>query len=395
MQSPDALRVRLHTAWSRNRHEWLAGGGEWPRSFNTEAPTEAQALSQWEVFDAWLAQWREVSKAGAGQVVEALRQWPRLGTQQLPCAWRFDSPESVAAALGQSPLWQRVKQRFDRLMAWGCGMTDHVGAWRLALARHFDVLADASDADLRRLQDVVAWLLAHPASGLYPRQLPVAGIDSKWMDVRRAVVTRWLSVLRGDSACADFYQASGLRAPPDRLRMRLLDASLRAQLGGIADLEAPVEQIAALSLSGIRQVLIVENLYTCMAMEDLPGTVLFMGRGNAIEAFAALPWLACLPILYWGDLDTYGMAILSRLRGYLPNECVQSLLMDTETLHAFKTLWGEDARHPAEVLPNLTDAEQQLYRELRHDQHGIRVRLEQERIAWDWAWSRLSRANPA
>lgn len=386
MQSPERLRGRLRAAWSRQRQHWLAGGGEWPLSLSTQPPTESQASASWAAFDAWLAQWR----AQEGDVAYEPRQWPRLGTQSLPCRWRFDTPAAVARELGEGARWAQARQRFDELAAWPVchGRTGETGdGWRITLARHFDLLADLPEADFRRLLDVLAWLRDHPDADLYPRQLPVPGIDSKWVESRRGVVTAWLAALRGSDPAAGFHATTGLRAMPDRLRLRLLDPSLRARLGGLADIEAPLEEVAALDL-GVRRVVIVENLATGLAFGDLLGTVLFMRRGYAVEPFGRIPWLAGLPVDYWGDLDTHGLAILSRLRGHLPQ--VRSLLMDEPTLLAFRSLWtAEDKPHPADWLPQLTVEEADLYAGLRQGRYGTRVRLEQERIAWEWAWQRI------
>lgn len=385
MQTPDALRARLRVAWSRNRHDWLQGGGSWPKSFSTDPPTEAEAMAQWSVFDAWLAQWRGVAKTTAGRLKEETRVWQKsLGTQSLPCSWCFDTPEAVAAELGEANTWRRAKQRFDGLVD-SFALAEDV-RWHQVVSRHFDVLADVDDADFGRMCAVLDWLRRHPGSGLYPRQLPIAGIDSKWLEARRSMMAAWVAALR-DIDTGDFHAVTGLRAPPDRLRMRLLDPALRRSLGGLADIEAPIDELAALEL-GAGRVLIVENLYTGLAVEDRPHTVLFMGRGNAIEAFAQVPWLRDVPIDYWGDLDTYGMAILARLRGYLPQ--VRSVLMDRETLLAFEPLWGTEKRqHPSIELAHLTVDEQQVYGDLRGDALGTRIRLEQERIAWDWVRARL------
>jgi hypothetical protein len=382
MLLPDVLRARLRVAWERNRGDWLNGGGSWPRSFSTEPPTEEGARDRWDVFGEWLRQWRMVADEGAGHVRMVLRDWSRLGQQHVPEAWSFDSASAVAMELGQAARWQLAQVRFLALGDWS-----DTDAWRHTLARDFDLLADLSEPDFVRLRSVVDWLLHQPASGLYLRQLPIAGLDTKWAGAYRAVITRWLIALRGAEK-GDFYTVTGLRNAPDTLRMRLLDDHLRSQLGGLSDLQAPITDIARLQLLQVRHVLIVENLYTCLSMDDLPGTVLFMGQGNAIEAYAQLPWLAGLPVSYWGDLDVHGFAILSRLRTYLPQ--ARSLLMDAETLHAFKAFWVQGVSYTAEALPHLTNNEQQLYVELRDDRHGLRVRLEQERIAWDWAWARLA-----
>jgi hypothetical protein len=382
MRTPEELRRRLLSRWQNQRRSWLLGESEWPLALSTEPPTEAKLLGDWPRFDAWLSQWREVSLGDESTVRYEARAWPRVGEQQVPCAWQFATPEAVASELGQSARWSQAKQRFGMLAGW-----KDDAAWRTELSRHFDLLADLEQADFERLCRVVAWLWRHPSSGLYPRQLPIPGIDSKWIESRRAVAAAWVSVLLAGAASTDFYAITGLRAAPDRLRMRLLDPALRAAMGGLSDIEAPADEFIELNVS-VRQVLIVENLVTGLACEDLPGTLVFMRRGYAVEALARLPWLARLRVFYWGDIDTHGLAILSRLRAYLPQ--AQSLLMDEQTLLAFKALWGrEDKPHAALELACLTEHEQRLYRAL-HDGEYQHVRLEQERIAWDFAWSRVA-----
>ncbi|HET7333366.1 Wadjet anti-phage system protein JetD domain-containing protein [Dyella sp.] len=382
MRTPEELRRRLQSRWQNQRRNWLLGQGEWPLSLSTEPPTEAKVLAEWARFDEWLAQWRVIAQRHADAVRYEARAWSRVGEQNLPCAWRFASPEAVALELGCSTAWSRAKQRFAVLAAW-----KDDAAWQVELSRHFDLLANLDEDEFQRLCTVVDWLWRHPASGLYPRQLPIAGIDTKWLDSYRGVTTAWVGVLHASEA-REFYAATGLRAAPDRLRMRLLDRELCVVIGGLSDIEAPAEEFIGLMLPA-RQVLIVENLVTGLACETLPGTVVFMRRGYAVEVLAKLPWLAQLPVYYWGDIDTHGLAILSRLRGYLPR--TQSLMMDEATLLTFKALWGREEKPAAPELAHLTEAEQQLYRALREGEYK-QVRLEQERIAWNVAWPHVTSA---
>lgn len=381
MRTPEELRKRLEARWKNQRRNWLLGQGEWPLPFSTEPPTEAEVLADWARFDRWLMQWRDVLHGNRGTVSYDTRIWSRIGEQQIPCVWAFKTPHAAAVELGQASRWLQAKRRFDELTMWASNES-----WRVELSRHFDLLADLGEAEFERLCRVVIWLKKHPSSNLYPRQLPVPGIDSKWVESRRGVIASWIAALRGEPAAGDFLTTTGLRAAPDRLRMRLLDKQLSPQLGGLSDIEAPASEFIHLNLPAQR-VLIVENLVTGLACEALPDTVVFMRRGYAVDALVRLPWLAALPVFYWGDIDTHGLAILSRLRTYLPK--TRSLMMDESTLLAFKELWGrEEAQHTAPMLPNLTDAEQLLYRALREGEHR-QVRLEQERIAWDWAWGRV------
>jgi hypothetical protein len=50
-------------------------------------------------------------------------------------------------------------------------------------------------------------------------------------------------------------------------------------------------------------------------------------------------------ILYWGDIDTHGFAILDRLRTGMPH--MRSLMMDQATLQAHRSLWEARMRTAA------------------------------------------------
>jgi hypothetical protein len=151
---------------------------------------------------------------------------------------------------------------------------------------------------------------------------------------------------------------------------------------------SPFCELAALDLP-TSHVFIVENKQTGLAFDDLPGAVVLMARGYAVDRLHELPWLrAADAVHYWGDLDTHGLAILGRPRGHLPQ--VQSLLMDEATLLEHRAVWvTEPQPHRADAIEHLDAAEQALYRDLRGDRWGVRVRLEQERIGWDVAWARI------
>ncbi|STZ49964.1 Uncharacterized protein conserved in bacteria [Neisseria dentiae] len=253
------------------------------------------------------------------------------------------------------------------------------------LPKYFDILADYSEADFRRLADILDWIHCHPQSNLYPRQIPVAGIDSKWLESRKALIADLMATLQGEpTGERDFFRRCGLRAQPQLLRMRVLDPSLRARLGGLGDISAPCEEIAGLDIQP-KQVFIVENLQTGLAFTDLPGTVVIMRLGYAVDVLGRLPWLQQAQCIYWGDLDTHGFAILHRARTYLPH--LKTVLMDESTLMSHRDLWGEEkAPHPATELSLLTHSEQQLYQSIKENTLGQHIRLEQERIRWDVAW---------
>jgi hypothetical protein len=214
------------------------------------------------------------------------------------------------------------------------------------------------------------------------------GVDTKWLSARKSLVAGLLSVIRGeDGERADFHDVSGIRREPVLIRFRLLDADMRRITQGLGDITAPLEEITRLVLP-LRCIYIVENLQTGLAFGEIPEAAVFMRLGYAVDLFGEIPWLKQLPCYYWGDLDTHGFAILNRLRHYLPH--TQSLLMDETTLLDHKDFWGqEDKPVVGADLSLLTVAEQGLYRNLCDHRWGRRVRLEQERVPWEYAWKRL------
>jgi hypothetical protein len=379
LKLPADVRPLLERRFQSKHREWLAAPPEsanWPLAVPLGLPSEADALLQPQAVRAWADAWRQWR--GAGQVRWSERRWRVLGTQTLPEQLILDGPMQVAAWAGEAERWRRAVDRFQLVVARWPALAQR-------LTHLYGVLADYVDADFGRLLDLARWLQAHPHSGLYPRQLPLAGMDSKWLDARRAVVAELMGVIHGNAAGeGDIYAICGLKRPPALVRIRLLDAGLRARAGGLGDITAPATDLAQLDLPAAT-VLIVENLQTGLALDDLPGTVAIMALGYGVDTLASLPWVHAASALYWGDIDTHGFAILHRVRGILPH--IASVLMDETTLQRFAPLWSDEKiQHAAQQLERLNPAESALYASLKQQRWGQNVRLEQERIAWDTAW---------
>ena len=384
MKLPDSVRLWLLRRYASQHRDWLGAEPErhWPLTIPLGLPTEAEALRQPDAVRAWADSWR--TWRGAGELRWVERRWRVLGVQTLPEALVLHGPDQATAWIGEQDRWRRALSRFTETMARRPALTR-------ALARHYDVLADYSDSDFQRLLDLLAWLAAHPDSGLYPRQIPLAGMDSKWLEPRKSVVAELVAASAdGDAGGKDFHQLCGLKRMPSLVRMRVLDPALRVVIGGLGDISAPVESIAGIPWQPAT-VIIVENLQTGLALEDMPGAVAFMGLGYAVEALAAVPWIGNAACLYWGDIDTHGYAILHQARSRFPH--LVSVMMDEATMLRFSTLWTEErSQHAAEDFSALTMEERAVYGALRKNTWGQKLRLEQERIGWDFAWPTLQEA---
>lgn len=379
--SPEAARDFLVRRFNNQHQNWLAGEGSWPLVVSLGAPTEKDIGEDAAGVRVWATAWQ--SRTGSGEVVFEERQFARLGRQRLPVSLNFESAATVASAVGQAKRWHMAAERHVQLVSRWSAFSQGK-----ALAARFDVLADYSAEDFERLVTLLAWLEANPASNLYLRQIPVEGLDTKWIEKRTGLVAGLLRELRqvaGDSG--DFHTLCGLRRPAHRVRIRLLCPALRAQVGGLDDVEASVHEIAALPIEP-KSVVIVENLETGLALPDLPGTVAIMRLGNAVSALGSLPWLEGVKAVYWGDIDTHGFAILDRARRTLPQ--LQAALMDEDTLLAHRPLWAQEPTQcPHAPLEALHEPERAVYDGLRANTWGQKVRLEQERIGWDTALKTL------
>jgi hypothetical protein len=378
LKLPADVRHLLQRRFDSRHRDWLAGGTvdtAWPLEIALGIPSEQAALAQLDATKAWVQAWQRWQGAGTLQWTE--RRWRMLGTQRVPELLRLDEPRQVAQWLDDIARWDRAVARHKLLVARWPVLTQRLG-------RLFAVLADYPDADFERLVAALAWFEAHPASNLYLRQLPIAGLDTKWIESRKAVLTELLCCITGRAAdVSDFHTLCGLRRAPVHVRMRILDPDLRSQVGGIGELTAPVADLAQLRIAPAH-VVIVENLQTGLALNDLPGTIAFMGLGYSVDLLAQIPWVRDADRIYWGDIDTHGFAIVDRARACLGP--VRTILMSEPTLTSHRTLWtAEPSQHAADELPHLLPAEQAVYRALRQHTWGHAVRLEQERIGWTMA----------
>lgn len=255
------------------------------------------------------------------------------------------------------------------------------------LARRPLVVLEHADGWERVLR-VLDWFRAHPRPGLYLRQLDIAGVDTKFIEHHRGLLTELLDAVlpahavdRSVSGVRAFNRRYGLESEPPLVRFRLLDPAL--YLHGLSDLSLPPDQFAALDLPA-RRVFITENRTNGLAFPDVPGSLVVFGLGYGLERLSATKWLENTEVHYWGDIDTHGFGILDRLRASLPH--ARSFLMDRATLEAHRALWGQEPADRRFIgdAPRLSAEERALFDDLRGDRLGERVRLEQERVGFGW-----------
>ena len=387
-------------------------------SIGLKPPTETAMLADERAAEEWANEWSRLTPQPGVHVDWESRAWRSIGRQQVPVRLRLDDADAVAGFVGGSPAaeWRRLSARVRSL-------ADRLGGDALGkvVRRHATALAAYDDARFEQIAQVAVWIVDHPVSGYRPRQVPVRGVDSKWLGAHRALVTDLVGAATGSPDL-------GLVDADPLVRLRVLDPGVWRERGaeavgeavggpemfgghgaavgnpggagatvgepaapghhapGPSDFAAPLSQLTALPLAP-RIVFVLENLESLLAMPEWPGGVAVHGSGYAVRIIDRLPWVRRGRIIYWGDLDSNGFAILHGLRIHLPE--VVSVLMDEQTLLAHRDLWVPEPTPHRGTFASLTDGEARALEALRREGD---VRLEQERIPWEFALASLRRA---
>ena len=383
--SPDDLAGQVERLWQRGRllSARLEGVSLFPLTLRLKRPSTQDLASRFDDVRGWISVLDAASRQRRGfgyDIVSEEIKHRQLGRNQIPTGIVVATEHDALALIGR----QAEADTFEALARETVAQFPALRPW---ITRKPLTVVDNA-AEWTRILAVLDWFQAHPRSGLYLRQLDIAGVDTKFIEPRRGLLAELLDqVLAPPRACdqiaPSFEQRFGLRARPGLVRLRILDSSLA--IGGLTDISAPVEQLALLDLPATR-VFITENEINGLAFPDMAGSIVLFKLGYALELLSQLRWLGDRQIHYWGDLDTHGFAMLDRLRASFPK--AKSLLMDRATLLAHSSLWGREEVPYTGPLARLNEPEQALYDDLRQNRLGDGVRLEQERIPF----SRLQRA---
>lgn len=373
--TPTDIVVKVKRRWDDGSllHSYANGAHFDPIEVPLRGPTPSQLGDDLTAARAWVA----ALDAGRRDDRRYSLQWQsiggrNIGRNQLPTRAVVSSFEQAWALLGvRIPV-----RRFEELIA---RAHDHpaVLAWIIEHPHR----ALELDHEMPRLIAAYRWLDSHRRSGRYLRQISAPGVDTKFAETHRGVLAGMLGV---PSTSSGFLSGLGLMSKPEFVRLRCT-----TPLGlptPITELAVRADELQQLSVS-VAKAIVIENEITYLSVDVPEDGVVIWGKGFDVDQVGRLPWLAQTEVIYWGDIDTHGFAILDRLRAWLPQ--VRSVLMDRETLTAHRDRWGTEDRPATSVLSRLEPDERDLYSELVTDSFGDRVRLEQERIDWRWVGQRL------
>ncbi|CRK61951.1 FIG005429: hypothetical protein [Alloactinosynnema sp. L-07] len=242
-----------------------------------------------------------------------------------------------------------------------------------------------SDVDFDLLCRAADWFAVNDATGLTPRQVPIAGMHAKWLNTRQALVM-------------DLAGVENLRlapAHPARIHFTYLDPAHRSAGGRRYD-SATVGDRVPLSYQP-EIVIISENKDTAIHFPELAGGLSVEGVGRGGGTAAAFDWITGAPrVFYWGDMDADGLEILDGFRA--AGVPARSILMDQNTYESWEQFGTSLDRHgkplgprTARPVPHLTETERALYHQIISPNWTRHRRIEQERIPLSEALAQVNR----
>jgi hypothetical protein len=381
-----AFKQKLLKKWQRYdwQRAWIRRESLFPLTINLPRPTDKELLHDFSDLHQQISRLQKgLSDLPGVTLLQQEIQYQTMGRQRIPAAIEFADMSALARFLGQASAWRSFCNESERLLT----AFPSLASWLIENPTQLEKQA----GHWPELIAVCRYFCAHPRPGCYLRQLNIPGVDTKFIELHRAILKNILDQLLPADAIDQtvtglsdhgFERRFGLRYEEPQIRFRLLDPQLAAEFAGASDITLNLSDFAKLDLL-VDRVFITENKVNGLAFPEARNALVIFGLGYGVQLLKDVPWLSACQINYWGDIDSHGFAMLSQLRSYFPK--ARSLLMDESTLLACRPLWGTESAetaHKAEQLPNLHENEQLLYQQLK-DHWQPCLRLEQERIPFN------------
>ena len=381
------VKEKLNRLWLKGKFykAFLADENLFPFCLKITAPSSKQLNDYFNQVRAWLDKFQqqlEKYNKKCGLVNnEITLKWQQInhkvfGKNSLPTHLEFASLEAVATFLNCKAELKTFYRIINNIQA----QLPELHEWFLAKPLE----AIKHDKNWPEFIIIIKWLKQNPRPGIYIRQLDLPGIDTKFIESNRKILSELLD-LTLDSQNIDFEARGvtnfprryGFKDKPVQIRFRFLDSDLF--INGLSDLQIPIDHFNLLNPE-IEKIFITENDINGLAFPQVKKALVLFGLGYGLDRIKNIEWFKDKQIYYWGDLDTHGFVMLDQLRHYYSQ--ARSMLMDKKTLLAHKNLWGYESKPSKRELRHLNFDELSLYKDIQQHKYQKNLRLEQERVSF-------------
>jgi len=217
---------------------------------------------------------------------------------------------------------------------------------------------------------------------LYIRELPIE-IHTKFIENNKPVLSSILNDILPENKINsnftgtkdnNFEKRFYLNYDKTLIRLRILDKNL--YINNLSDISILPDEFFNIKID-CKNVFIVENLMNLLTFPKIEKSIVVWGKGNRVNIMKNANWLNDKNIYYWGDIDTWGLHILSSLREHFNN--VKSILMSKIIFERYNNFSVKEKTSNPKIPKNLTEKEKTLFEYLL-DLPKEKNRLEQEHI---------------
>ncbi|WCG83127.1 Wadjet anti-phage system protein JetD domain-containing protein [Pectobacterium sp. A5351] len=401
----DAVEVLRAKYWNNRKtlKSLLIGKTEFPIQISLKPPKGNAALNNISHFQEFVDSWKSFCEQAAYESIQVNVRWDivtfrALSEQKVPTYLTIPDISSLARMLGdeagqQLRGWQsRIANIFESLSIEFAKRTVHPIRSTYerelfsVLIANLEILSDFSDLDMQLLVKLIPQFHKGMGSGCYLRALPVIFVDTKFIEKNLGFIESVIAAII-DCSAKEMGLLSWLDCrdkPKDWLLVRPLCKNTVDSLGGLKVLRMSSETLLGFELPA-KNILVIENEQSCLSLDNIPDTIAVSGGGKNVSWMRA-DWLGNKRVAYWGDVDSEGLAILSDVRSKLSS--VIPLMMDLETVEAYRDRMVDEPESLAREPVALTDRELMLFRILRNGDYGC-TRLEQERLPMDFVHEKV------
>ena len=373
MITPDEIRKKAERLYPKVIDAWLNGDDLFPLSLNrvSTRPTGNIVDDQKAI-----EQLREGSKQQRGfgySITWVNRKRRATGRNVEPAGIFFETIDDLLRLTALTADFKALTTAATKIRS----ALPELETW--VRSNHKALTAVAAVVD--DLISVTQWFREHPTPDCFAREIPLS-VHGKFVEENQGILRQWfdergiLPVHAIRAHETDFFRRYGLRDQEPLTTIRCSCTAMRERFGLPCDeASVPVDHFNKVDLSDTR-IFVVENLTNLRTFPRVPGSVVIFGMGNAAVTLRALDCLTRTEVFYWGDLDVYGLRILSNYRREVGP--AQSLFMDIQTVNRFAHLMQPPRKSYTDqsVPKNLEPKEAQAFAFC--NEH--KKQLEQERI---------------
>lgn len=327
--------------------------------------------TDWDVLSGWVDFWSRVPVGKDGCPLYTLR-WANVvcghfGKQRLPTHVDVMRPLDGLLLLGLDKEKEIYDREHEKILA-DCPA---LSAWH---TKYFHRIQ--KEMMYPACLSIAGAFLEGKGESRYKREIAASGVDTKFIERHGFLIRTLWNALFPDSpaqsiddlAAALFWKEETV----GNVYVRFLDPAY--SFYGTRQCFMSADDLASFQ-PPVTRVFVVENKVNGFTFPGVPKSLILAGAGYGIlEAARQSKWLQEAQVYYWGDMDSDGFYILSKLREILPQ--TRSFLMDWETAEGAMDQAVPDEGRQDAVPRYLTVSEKMTWKRLKEE--GLRI--EQERI---------------